>query len=184
MKLSDLERFIRPLRRKVSGLFVRGVWRLGYGGEGMRRGQVTGLAGEVRDGVEAPDQYGFTSEPHPGAEQFLARIGGNPDHGIVLVVADRRYRIKTLAVGEVAMYDDQGSSVVFKRGGLIEIVSAGGLVKVTGDLEVSGNVKASGDVEDALGTLADLRTKYNAHTHVENGTGGGVTNPPAGPFQA
>ncbi|MFV2291099.1 baseplate assembly protein, partial [Escherichia coli] len=49
---------------------------------------------------------------------------GDRSHGVVVVVADRRYRLKGLRRGEVALYDDQGQSVVLTRSGLV--VNGGG----------------------------------------------------------
>jgi hypothetical protein len=55
------------------------------------------------------------------------------------------------------------------------------LLKVTGSIEAGGNVVAAGDVADAGGTktMAAMRAVFNAHDHVEHGTGGGITDPPA-----
>lgn len=180
MSLANLERLLRPIRARLAGVLVRGVWRLVYPGGGMRLGQVSLLKGQSADRVEAPENYGFASEPLPGAEAFAGRIGASPDHTVVLVVADRRYRLQGLATGEVAIYDDLGSQIVLRRGGAIEIVASGGVsiqgdLQVSGDVSVDGSLATTGDVGDAVGTLAGLRQKYNVHTHGETG---GTTSPP------
>jgi len=170
LRLADLERLLRPLRRRLAGLLARGVWRLTDQDAGLRVGQVTRQAGEVHR-AEHVEPYGFTARPLPGAEAFIAAVGGNLDHPLIIAVCDRRYRLKGLAEGEVALYDDQGTRLVLRRGGVVEIVASGG-VRITGDLE------ASGDVADGVGSLAEFRALFNAHTHVEHGEGGGVTDPP------
>ncbi|WP_431477838.1 phage baseplate assembly protein domain-containing protein [Massilia eburnea] len=58
---------------------------------------------------------GFTSVPKPGAEGVVVFVGGNRDHGLVIAVEDRRFRLKGLASGEVAIYDDQGQKVHLTR---------------------------------------------------------------------
>lgn len=73
------------------------------------------LADETQDGVERFQEYGFTSHPHPGAEAITAFVGGLRSHGVVIAVEDRRYRLKGLAEGEVALYDDQGQMVKLGR---------------------------------------------------------------------
>ena len=57
-------------------------------------------------------------------------------------------------------------------------------VVVTGNVTVTGNllatnVTATSQVFDASGakSMSAMRTVFNAHTHAENGTGGGTTNP-------
>jgi len=45
-------------------------------------------------------------------------LGGNLDHIVVIPGADRRYRLKGLASGELAVHDDQGQKVHFKRDGV------------------------------------------------------------------
>jgi phage baseplate assembly protein V len=177
VRLQDLERLLRPIRRRIAGLFTRGVWRLSYDDQGMQTGQVTLLAGETRDRVEHPQPYGFTSRPLAGAEAFVAGVGGSRDHLLVLLVDDRRYRVRALAEGEVAIYDDQGTQLVLRRGGSIEITAAAGVL-LHGDLEVDGQIHASGNVSDGTGSVQAFREAYDQHRHQENGTGGGVTDPP------
>jgi len=177
MRLRDLDQYLRPLRRRVSALFSRGAWIWTYDGGGLRQGQVSLLANEVRDKLEHIEPYGFTSSPQVGAEAFVVSLGGTRDHSVIIVAADRRFRLRTLEAGEVALYDDQGSSIVLKRGGRIEVRAAAG-VDVVGDVRVQGSLEVTGDLADGTGSLQDLRDIYNLHEHQEHGTGGGITGPP------
>lgn len=107
--------------------------------------QVELLAGEVRDNAERMQDYGFTSHPHPGAEGVGLAVGGSRDHVLVLAVGDRRYRLRGLAQGEVAMYSDEGDSVILRRGNVIEVNAATKVVMNTPVLELpDGDVVASG----------------------------------------
>ena len=177
MKIPDLQRLLAPLRRRIALLASRGFVLLDYEGEGLRRLQVGLLAGETRDQVEHIEPYGFTSRPHPGAEVVVVALGGQRDHCLVLQAADRRYRLRTLEKGEVALYTDEGSSIILRRGGVIAIKAQGGL-ELEGDLHVSGEITATGDVADGAGSLQAFRDIYNLHSHQEHGDGGGVTGPP------
>lgn len=77
--------------------------------------QVSLLADEAHDFVERFGEYGFTSHPQPGAEAVMVSVGGNRDHGIVIAVEDRRYRLTNLQAGEVAIYDDLGQKITLYR---------------------------------------------------------------------
>jgi phage baseplate assembly protein V len=156
------------------------------------------LDGEVRDGVERFQDYGFVSRPFSGAEAIVLALGGSSDHSVVVCIADRRYRMH-LAEGEVALYDDQGQYVTLARdkkitvGGCdeatvdaavkitataptIEAVASTKvrldtpLVQMTGNLTVAGYVTAGGNITDGTRSLAADRAIYNGHTHPETGT--------------
>lgn len=76
------------------------------------------LFGELKGDVEHFEPYGFTAHPNPGAEALAAFFGGDRSHGIVVTVADRRFRLKELKQGEVALYDDLGQKIVLTRDGI------------------------------------------------------------------
>ncbi len=76
------------------------------------------LADEIQDDVERIQQYGFTSVPLPGAEGVVVFVGGNRDHGLLIAVEDRRYRLQGLEGGEVALYDDQDQKIHLTRTGI------------------------------------------------------------------
>jgi phage gp45-like len=174
VNLRDLEKVLGPLRRRVQLLVSRGVLHLSYEDKGMRLLNVTLLANEPRDGVEHLEQYGFTSRGLPDAEVFALAHGGDRAHCLVFCVADRRYRLQSLQLGEVAIYDDEGTSIVLRRGGRVEVHAPGG-VDLQGDLRVEGSVVATGDVSDARGSVQAFRDVYDQHTHPETGS---QTGPP------
>lgn len=170
-----------PLHRRIMNMLGRAVLRLVDDAAGLQRVQVTVLAGEVRDGVERFQDYGFTSHPLAGADALLVFLGGNRDHPVAVAVADRRHRQTGLEPGEVAVYDDQGQSVHLTRAGIV-LRGAGRPVTITdalkvrieADLEVTGQVK---DLCDGAGrTMAGMREVYNGHTHP--GDSGGTTGKP------
>lgn len=128
------------------------------------------LSGELRGEVERVQNYGFTSHPKAGAEAAVVFVGGSRDHGLVIAVDDRRYRLKNLESGEVAVYDHTGSTLVMKANGDIEVAPSSGLTTLTGDLEVDGAISAGGNIDsagtvtgetDVIGGGKSLKT----HTH-------------------
>lgn len=140
---------IRELGSRVMMMFGRGVLRAVNDSTGRQQLQVELLKGELRDGVEHMQNYGFTSHPL-GGDVAVAFVGGNREQGIVLVVDDRRYRIPLLA-GEVAIYDDQGNKIELLRAMVkvtavqhVEVLAP--TIKLIGDLEVVGNIKSTGTV--------------------------------------
>lgn len=145
------------------------------------------IAGDAKENIEHLEPYGFTSAAQNGAEAAVLFSGGDRSHGVVITVADRRYRLKGLKRGEVALYDDQGQSVTLTRTGIV--VNGGGKpitfinapkARFEMDIEATGHIK---DLCDGAGkTMAAMRTTYNGHTHKENGDGGGTTNAPGQPM--
>lgn len=117
--MSDLARLLAPLARRVANLLARGSVAAVNAGAKMQALQVRLLAGEIKDAVEHVEPYGFTSHPQGGAEAFAAFFDGDRSHGVVLCVADRRYRLTGLAAGEVALHDDQGQKVHLTRTGIV-----------------------------------------------------------------
>lgn len=65
--------------------------------------------------IEHWHPYGFTFHPHSGSEIVALALKGNRDHVIVLPAANRQFRMTGLAEGELAVHDDQGQVVHFKR---------------------------------------------------------------------
>lgn len=205
--LSVFSRLLAPLARRIRLMTARCVITLIDDAAKLQGAQVMLLADEVGDQVERFQNYGYTSVPKPGAEGIYLALGGDRKHGVLVAVDDRRFRLKGLAEGEVAMYSDEGDTIIFKRGRKIE-VTAGTEAKVTaplveivastkvvlttpltemsGDLSVAGNISsganitAASDVADQAGTktMADMREAHNGHRHPETNTPGGSTDLP------
>ena len=120
MDLSHLNRALQPLVHRIKLAVSRGKVRLVYKGNKYKtqRLQVELLAGELSDGMEHFEPYGFTASPVLGAEALVQFLGGNRAHGIAGVVSDGRSRPRTLSEGEVAIYhcsDDPEASAEAAR---------------------------------------------------------------------
>ncbi|WP_454908378.1 phage baseplate assembly protein V [Variovorax gossypii] len=100
-------------------------------GPKMQSHQVEAYGGITRGKVEHFQHYGFSSHPFPGAEGIGLSVGGSTNHMVILNVDDRRYRMKGMEGGEVAIYDDQGQSVHLTREGIV--VKGAGLPMVFED---------------------------------------------------
>jgi phage baseplate assembly protein V len=173
--MSDFDNLMRPFANRLSNMLARGRMAAVKAGGRMQVLQLQLLDGEIKDRVEHFEPYGFTSHPRVGsAEAVAAFLDGDRSHGIVLVVADRKYRLRSLKEGEVALHDDQGQSVHLTRDGIVVEgstlpITLRSTVKVrieAPSLEVTGQIR---DLCDSTGTtMASMRATYDAHTHHEN----------------
>lgn len=139
--------------------------------------QISLLADEVKGNVERFQQYGFTGVPHEGAEAIALFLGGSRSHGVTIAVDDRRYRLKGLEKGEVALYDDLGQKVHLTRNGieitapLVTVKAANGMRVEAPTLECTGEIV---DLCDGDGiSMSQMRGTYNGHDHA--GDSGGTT---------
>lgn len=179
---------IEGLKGRVYSMIGRAILSIVNDGGAIQVVQAVPFDGEPRDDIERLQQYGFTGNPHPGAEAVIAFMGGNQDHGVVISVEDRRYRMTGLGTGEVAIYDDLKQSVHLTRSGIV--VKGAGLpmlftdtskitldadVDITGkttvskDVESLANIKAAQDISDQGGShsMGSMRATYNGHDHNE-----------------
>lgn len=166
--MGDMSRALGPLAHRISNLLARGSVAAANAAGKMQALQVRLLAGEVKDTMEHFEPFGFTSRPLPGAEAITAFFDGDRSHGVVLVVADRRYRLRTLDDGEVALHDAYGNRAHFKKDGTLDLVATtkvaitSPLVTMSGDLLVAGTITGAVNV---VGGGKSLKT----HTHPGNG---------------
>lgn len=123
--IANYERLSRELRRRVMMMIGRAVLKVIDDSTGLQIVQVEALAGEVIDRAERIQSYGFTSHPLPGADALVLAVGGMRQHPVVLV-DDRRHRVKDLGEGEVAVYTDEDEPgnlhrIVLRRGRVVEV---------------------------------------------------------------
>jgi phage gp45-like len=104
----------------------------------IKRFSATALEAGI-DNREYFQHYGFSSRPLAGAEIIVIREGG---HFIAVASDDRRYRI-SLDNGEVALYTDEGDTVHFKRGRIIEIIGGEKVTVTTKVAEITAATSAT-----------------------------------------
>lgn len=182
--MSDIRAAFRSLQNRVMLTVARAVVSLVNDNAKLQALQISLLKREIRENVERFQNYGFTANPHPGAEGVVVFVGGNRDHGLCIAVDDRRYRLQGLEAGEVALYTDEGDKIHLRRNRVIEVtthtfrVNAETKVEINTDLfEVnaplatfSGDIEAGGDVSDVSGSMQEMRDTYNSHTNPSNGS--------------
>lgn len=145
-----INKLLKPMKRQIRQLLTRGLVNMVDASLLMQTLQVEALTGELLDNIEHWQPYGYTSHPQPGAEALLGSLGGNRSHTVAISVADRRFRLKNTAPGEVALFTDEGDVIHFKRGNEIYINTANKLTAVAGnEVDVTSplvNVTASSKV--------------------------------------
>lgn len=171
--MEALRRALQPLQQRIMLMISRAVVLVVKDGAGLQGLQVSLLADEVREDVERFQNYGFTSHPLPGAEAVAACVAGSRDHVLVIAVDDRRYRLRALAQGEVAIYTDQGDKIVLKRGGVIEVTASTKVVLDTPLVQCTGNVTVAGTLTAGVDTVADGVSLVG---HVHSGVAAGTVN--------
>ena len=173
------------LLKRIQNCIARATVKLVDSSKKTQSLQIGLLAGEIKGNIEHMEPYGFTSHPKPGAEAVALFFGGDRSNGVVIMTPDKRYRLVSLAEGEVAIYDDQGQKVVLARDGIkvdttkTLTATCGDVAKITAPkitlnaatVEVIGSLEAAGDVK--AGSIS-----LNSHTHSGVEPGGGSTGGP------
>lgn len=173
MNLRILNRVLAPLHRRIMNMVARGVIKAVSEDKGLQRLQMTFMSDETFDDLERVGQYGFISSPPPDAEGVAIFPGGDRSHGLVIGTEDRRYRLKTLANGEAALYDNLGQYVHIKQGGVIEVKANTKVLATCPLFETSSNAKVGGNLE-VVGTslLTGLATAPAGVTSIATISGG------------
>lgn len=177
--IEAFRKLVGPLQRRVALMLTRAVIQQVDDSQGLQRMQVGSFGDQLQDSIERVQEYGFSSVPLPGAEAIVANLGGHRAMGIVIAVDDRRYRLKGGQPGEICISDDLGQKVHLTRSGIV-VDGGGQVITMKNASKVRAEVprfECTGDIIDDCDsaglTMADMRTRYDAHTH----PGGGAPNP-------
>lgn len=173
MNIKDLLKIIAPLQRKIMLMIGRAILTTIKDTDSYQKLQMTLLSGDVSDGVDCLQNYGFTSSPKSGADAIFVCVGGNHDNAIVIACDDKRYRLKGLQSGEVAIYTDEGDKIHLKRGNNIEITTQ--TLKINGKLTVNGNIESSGEIKGTEIKAGQIVLTTHKHTSAAPGS---PTSPP------
>jgi phage gp45-like len=173
-----VEAALRAMRGTIRNAMSRAVVLLADDGKKVQELQIEALEGETRDAVERFQNYGFTANPLAGSEAVVVFLGASRDHGVVVAVDDRRYRLKELQPGEVAIYTDQGDKIVLKRDGNIEVTASTKVTITSPEVEISGDLVVNGDISVPSGDVTAGSISLKTHVHGGVQTGGGVTGAP------
>lgn len=198
-----IDQIVRRIERKLAGirLAFRGVITLVNAASSVQLVQLNGLSDEQLQDAELFQQYGCTTNPPNGTMAIVLPIGGKTSHGVIIATEHGSYRLKNLKPGEVALYSDEGDSVILKRGRVIDVttetfrVTASTAIElisptITGNasskvvlntplVSASQDIVAAGEVSDHSNkTMSGMRQVFNSHDHDENNVSGGSTDEP------
>lgn len=165
--LELINRALAPSRRAIANMIGRAVLQAINDSPKMQELQISLLTDEVRQRAERFQNFGFTSVPKAGAEGIALFPGGDRSAPIVIVVDDRRYRLKALAEGEVAMYNEHGDKVLFKANRNIEVTTAADIVLNGANVTVNATDEAHINCDTAV-VDADTSVTVNAPSVVAN----------------
>jgi phage baseplate assembly protein V len=156
----------RATHRRVMNMICRGVLATTDDENGMQLQQVSLLRDEAKTAVERFQNYGFSSNAPADSECIVVFVGGGRDHGVVVGVDDRATRFTGLAAGEVAIYTNEGDSIVLKRNNVVEVTTrtlivnaedaieiAAPEIRITGDIELDGDLNATGNINAPGGNV-------------------------------
>ena len=139
---------LKEIARRAYNTVTRGTIRKVDDTHLMQLVDMDGVWGERMTGIERMQQYGFVSNVQPdktesssptalspgagsgsqragqgkAAECVVVFVNGDRSHPVVIQVDDRRYRLKGLQSGELALYDDQQQQVHITRNGIVASV--------------------------------------------------------------
>jgi len=151
-----------------SGTILRGLATEIQEAHGLRRIWTSLRPGEQTDPIEHWEPYGFTARPPDSqAEALAVRLGGITDDQVVICVSDRRYRIQTLAAGEVALYDSRVPQQSVR-------LTATGIVVDSGTVMLG-----SAAAIDPVTLWPALQAWLAAHVHTGGTLPFGFTGPPS-----
>ena len=146
----------------------------------VHRAQVRAMAPEQIDNVAVLQLYGLASHAMVGSDAMALFVSGDRSNAVIVATNNQAARMRNLKSGEVALYTDEGDSVLLSRGRIISITCGTKvhidcpLVEMTGDLHVTGEVVRGWGTGDQV-TLGQHSHTQGADAH---GDGEEPTNPP------
>jgi len=119
--------------------------------------------------------WGLCSPPSPGDQVLIIPHEGDPENAVVLgSIWHDGASPPAAPSGELWIVHASGSFLKLRSDG-----SIGGQAtqfELQGNLVVTGNIAASGNVQDSHGTLEQLRSVYDSHTHDVSGETTSIPN--------
>ena len=130
---------------------------------------VEGFSGEALPDVEYFQHYGHASRPLDGLQNITLPLGGKTSHAVVIAVQGDKVMVGKLQPGESIQYAG-GGFIHSKIDGTHHVkgkVVFDDDVTIKGELNTDKSIVAKGNVSDKGGaqSMADMRSKYNAHGH-------------------
>ena len=104
--------------------------------------------------------WGMSCPPSPGDQVLVLAQEGDAEHGIIVGRAFSDTTFPPAApAGEFWL--------VHATGSFIKLLNDG-TVKMQGNVAITGDLMVTGSISDGHGKLADLRSHYNLHHHIDS----------------
>jgi len=142
----------------------------------MQTLQIQALAGETLGDVERIQNFGFSSVPKNGAEALVVFVSGNRDHGVVVAVDDRLYRVKDLGEGQSVMYDAAGNKFLLSNDGNALLQASVKAMVSAPEVELG-----SATAKEKILNGETFQTTFNQHVHLAFGVPTTVVTVPSPP---
>jgi len=118
--------------------------------------------------------WGLCCPPSPGDQVLIIPHEADPENAVVVgSIWHDGASPPAAPSGELWMVHASGSFLKLLSDGSISGMAT--KFSLQGNLQVTGNIVATGEVQDGVGTLGQLRSIYDSHTH---DVSGGVTEAP------
>jgi phage baseplate assembly protein V len=196
--IDQLARVLRPISLRIRSIVARGVIKdIDDDGATQKIGS-SFLKGEYIGRMEHPQTYGFTANPHIGMETIAVFADGDRSRGIIIAVGDRKFRVRGMQSGEVAMYTDEGDTILMGRGHKITattetftinakkfIVNSPDGIEFSGALTTDDKITSGGDINSGgdVKTSGGISLDNHPHQYVDTQPNGSPatknTNPPS-----
>ncbi|AZN69313.1 hypothetical protein DX910_14705 [Acinetobacter haemolyticus] len=148
--MSKISRALAQVRQAFLGIVARaGI-----------KAQVTGNDDEVLEEMEIIQQVGFSSWIPEGSRVVIIPLLGKSSRSIIVGSTEAPVMI-TVSEGETCIYDQFGHQVLLTASG----VKIKGDTEIDGKLTVTNDIESNGQVSDELGSMLEMREKYNIHKH-------------------
>lgn len=178
--ISFFQRAMQPLKTRVQLMVGKCVIAAVNDSGAIQELQIKALAGETMGRVPRVQEFGFASNPPVGSEAIVVALGGNRENLVVIATDNRQVRFKNLASGEMAIYTDDGTYLVLKKAGQVELKAATKVLVDVPNAEFTGNVRIKGNLQVDLDTLMLQKLQVNQTGNFTIGVGAGYYSGPLG----
>lgn len=145
----------------------------------VHRVQVRAMAPEQIDNVAVLQLYGLASHAMTGSDAMALFVSGDRSNAVIVATNNQGARMRNLKSGEVALYTDEGDSVLLSRGKIIA-VKCGTKVSIDCPLvEMTGDLHVTGEIVRGVGTTDQVT--LGQHSHMQGSDAHGDSEEPTFP---
>lgn len=109
------QRLLTPILARIRRVVMGSVIKMVDDSGDLQKMQIETIGHSVYDNIEKFGQFGFASNPPIGLDAIIVERNGKY---ICIAIGDRKYRIKNLESGDVAIYDMRGQIVKLNADGI------------------------------------------------------------------